>query len=774
MSTTEQASVVIEQSQVASGRSIGRGSIRHSTVHTNSNSNKNARQLKTTGFVFKGRNANDNGGQTSPIPFVIPSYASGIIFRNTDDDKSPPVQIQPAIDVATKTIGPVIESDNGHDSDSALASGRARPTKNLNSFEQRAPSSQRPSTVTQTSNAQNEVQNNSPIHTVSTTLQAPFAPSQTNSIDKTTSEPRYSDINKRIEILGLQTPGYAIRNDGTIDSEALPPNFIITSNTNSVNPLDVTTTSTTTPRVTRTTQHQHLVPTAFVPSNDNPFLVRKSKQNLNATPAPFTSFQLTTQANAFKGFTTIATTKAQTTKAAQFSIANSRNAHAIGNGFASQASSSNPSPFSKIGNNPNASNRANVQFGNQPISRQSKSYIDQSLNAQHQSQRQNAQQTQFAANLDNRARLSSHGNAETTTAHASAATARAKSLSAVPTAKAPAGFSLGSGFTKTTTKPTLRPTNVVPTTFSTIFPSKYTFSTIPTTVTPLALTAAEPSIELLPPINSNTEAKSAFAAINEAGALVRSKSPAFLTSVSANRNQQPQQQQQHQRNNNIKSVNSFAPKTNAFPIITTTKIPITTRPVFSTTPFKLITTTRQPTTTAAATTTIAFAPNTNVQEPFDELLPPIPSDLSSANLPSNDLSPPSGSNAQTHTQSPIARAGDASVAAAAPAIQTSTAGTRSNQPTSEHQSDLDLNPFLPPVDAVSNPPPISNAQSNSENTNEYTTITLEQNPFLPQLDLNPFLPPFIFSPSENDPGFGFGAGTLPSHEDDDTPESSNI
>lgn len=775
--TTEQASVVIEQSQVASGRSIGRGSIRHRTINNN-HPHKSERQLKTTGFAFKGRQLNDNGGQTSPIPFVIPSYASGIIFRNTDNDNSPPVQIQPAIDVATKTIGPEIETDED-------VSARARPTTNVNSFKN-------PSTVTQTSVAHNEIQNNPPIRTVSTTLSTPLVPSQINTnptIVKTTNEPRYSDINKRLEILGLQTPGYAVRNDGTIDSDALPPHLISNSNTNfasnNLSPLDFdATASTTTPRITRTTQHQPTLPTPFIPSHDNPFLLRKSKQNLNATPSPFTSHQsTTTQANTFKAFTTFATT----TKSAQFAAVNSRNAHAIGNGFVSQASPTNPSPFSKNGNNPNAPNRANAangQFGNQPNSRQSKNYNDLSFNTQQQSHHHNSQFSSHNSNLDNRARLSSFGIAETTTVAVpinplATTTKRAQSFGAIQTAKAPAGFSIGSGFAKTTIKTTQRarivPTTNAPTTFSTLFPSKYTFSTIRTTVGPLALSQNEPSIELLPPLNSgvsNPDAKSAFAAINEAGALVRSKSPAFLSSATANRNQQPQQQ--HQRNNNnlkpINNGNSVASKTNnGLPITITTKSPIQYRPVITTTPFKLPpTTTRAPTTTAAVTTTAAqhAQPNANAQEPYIDLLPPIQSDSSAVHLPDNDLLPPIGA----LVQSP--NAGDASVAAAAIVhATTSTAGTRSNnQPTSE--SDLDLNPFLPPVDTITNPSSASYTQSNSENNNEYTEITLQENPFLPMLNLDPFLPPFIFTPSENDAGFGFGAGTPPSS--DDTPESSNI
>lgn len=874
MSTTEQASVVVEQSEVASGRSIRGGSFRQ--TNDNNNFNPNERPLRTTGFAFKARNSfggqtNGVDGQTSPIPFIIPSYASGIIFRNSDNDKSPQVEIQPAIDVASKTIGPEEESaaaaSNGRrDFDSTTTSTfkRITPTTNVNlvnSFERKtfAPPLQttsffKTSTVTQASIAQNEIQNISPIQTVSTTL-SPFAPSQINTmptIDKTTSEPRFSDITKRIEILGLQAPGYAIRNDGTIDSEAIPPNFVINTNTNfasnNLNPLDfdasaaaasATTqmTHTTTPRVTRTTQHQHFLPTQFIPSNDNPFLPhRKSKQNLNATPAPFNSFKSSTKTNTFKGFTTFATN----TQSAQFSTVNNNNRnnqHAIGNGFASFApqTSTNPSPFSKNGINQNSPNQANGQFGNQLNSRQSKNYNELSFNAQQQAQRKN--QPQIVLNLDNRARLPPFGIAETTTtfpassSFGASTTKRVQSFanSAIPTAKAPAGFSFAAFAKTSTTKPTPRtrivPTTNVPTTFSTIFPSKYTFITIPTTVSPfvaqsnesLSLDTAEPSIELLPPVSSNTaDAKSAFAPINEAGALIRSKSPAFSAGAT-NRNQQ-----QQQPSNGIKpfNANNSPPKVNngftAFPITTTrtttkkatvtTKSPIRYRPAFTTTTFKFTTTTRTPTATAAETAinTTPFAPNAKAQAPYTDLLPPIELDSqtkessfipstnafeqSSISLPNNDLLPPLSFDAQTQNlQSSNApstnsilrtsNADDASVAAAGVVrATTTTTGTKAEQQqNSDQDTELDLNPFLPPVDSISKSPTATNAESNSEKNNEYTTITLEQNPFLPQLDLNPFLPPFIFSPSENDQGFGFGAGTPPKPADsDETPAPSNI
>lgn len=831
MSTTEQASVIIEQSEVASARSTGhRGTIRHKTAN-NHNNNHNDRQLKTTGFAFKsGKSLGE--GKTSPIPFVIPSYASGIIFRNTDNDESPRVQIQPAIDVASKTIveSDSEESDNGHGTDSAASkSARARPDKSgsnaSNSFERKIPlqttSLKTPTTVTQATITQSEIQNNSPIQTVSTTL-SPLALSQINTMPtidyQTTSEPRYSDINKRIEILGLQAPGYAVRSDGTINSEALPPNFFLNGNTNfgsnNLNPLDIDTaqtttthtTHTTTPRITRTTQHQHILPTAFIPSNDNPFLLRKSKQNLNASPAPFTTFPSTTQSKAFATFPTA-------TQSARFATVNNqnnqRNQHVIAKGFTLQTTSTNPSPFSKIGRtNPNASNG---QFVNQPNSRQSKSYNALSLNTQNQPQLTNSP---FGLNLNNHARLPSF--AETTTTFPLSTTKRVQSFGAIPTAKAPAGFSFGSGFGKTTitTKPTQRarlvPTTNVPSTFSTIFPSKYTFSTVPTTVTRSAQpnNAAEPSIELLPPIASNVDAKSAFAPINEAGALIRTKSPAFLSSGTVNQNHQPQPQHQQQQQPNIIKpfyANNFnnnlpAKINNGLSIKTTTKRPIQYRPVFSTTTFKPTTTTPIPTTaTAAAVTTTksSFAPfvhqnqpNANAQEPYIDLLPPLESDPSSnafeisssaANLPGNDLLAPLALNVPTQNSKSSSNADDSSVAAAA-FVHQAASGTKSNQQqSSQLQSEIDLNPFLPPIDTITNQPTVSNVQSYSENSNEYTTITLEQNPFLPQLDLNPFLPPFIFSPSENDPGFGFGAGNPPSKDDDDTssasdetPESSNI
>lgn len=862
VSTTEHASIVVEQSEVASGRSIRGGSFRQ----LNHNDNPNERPLRTTGFAFKGRNAFGDDGQTSPIPFLIPSYASGIIFRNSDNDRTPQVEIQPSIHVASKTIGPEEESTatdtfkaTTTTTTTANTFRRTRPTPNVNavnSFERRTftpfqTTTFRTTTVAQPSIVQNEVPSISPIQPVLTTLSPPLAPSQIHArptVNKPTNQPRFSDITKRIDVLGLQAPGYAVRSDGTIDSDALPPNFVINSNTNfasnNLNPFDIdaaaaasTTTQmthTTTPRVTRktTTKFQHFLPTAFIPSNDNPFLPhQKSKQqNLNATPAPFTAFQSTsTKANTLKGFTTFATT-----------VSNNRNQQAIGNGFTTSfapQTSANSSPFNRNGidqNSPKAP-AANGQFGNQLNSRQSKSNNELSFNAQQQAQRKNSQ---IVLNLDNRARLPSFGVAETTTfpsfasSSSSFTTKRVQSFAnnPIPTAKAPAGFSFAA-FAKTTPKPRTRiaPTTNFPTTFSTIFPSKYTFVTIPTTVPPQPAqtnelpsvnAAAAPSVELLPPITSNSaDAKSAFAPINEAGALIRTKSPAFSTGAT-NRNQ-PQQQP----NNKIKPFNTnnnSAQKVNngftAFPItttrrptiVTTTKSPIRHRPTISTTPFRFTTTTPTPTitiTTAAAapplTTPSSFAsfahhqnqPNAKAQQPFTDLLPPIESDSQSKessfvpstnvfeqspsiaiSLPDNDLLPPplsAASDAQTQNANANVNAASATAAAAA-------AGTKTKVDHQHQQQNpgLELNPFLPPVDAVSKSPAVStntNTESNFDknNNHEFETITLEQNPFLPQLDLNPFLPPFVFTASENDPGFGFGAGTPPPKDDDDNDDDTN-
>lgn len=778
VSSTEEASasVIVEQSEVASGRSISSGSF--------ANINQNDKPLKTTGFGgFKEKNSFNGqvNGKTSssPIPFVIPSYASGIIFRDSDNDRSPQVEIQPAINVLSKTIGPEEASKfPGPDYTTVSTYNQITPGANFNSFQQKPFASLQ----TTPSTAPAEEQNIAPFQPVATTS----APSQFNT-KQTANEPRFSDINKRIDILGLQSPGYAIRSDGSIDSDAIPPNFIGVTNfaSNPLNSLNFEA-PTTTQRISRTTQNHfgnprftqaplsNAVP-RFIPSADNPFLPRQS--NLFAstdkstiagtTQPPYTMFQPSTQ-TAFKGFTSFANgtpvksgLQAGQNVPAFNGFNNFNNRNSVGAFAPLNNNIANPSAFSTSA--PKFMfNHGNNNLSNQLLSRQSNNEL--SNNVQQQAQ----QKTPFVINLDSGARLPTFGGTEipTKSPQTDVTTKFASSFittppTTVPTYRAPAGFSF-SAFSPTTATQTT--TTTPRSTFSTLFPSRL-FSTTPPTIAPsvqgnaLTLNSNQPSLELLPPVDSNAPPKSAFAAINEPGSQTKLNAPAVN-----NRNQQTF--------GAAKSPNmvNTTPKSSTFSAVPVTRGPVKFTTSVNQFPSKFSTIFPTPTTKAATTIppSVQFnKPTSNALQPSLDLLPPSDANTQtradiapsndvmenkasstspSVDLPYNELLPPS------NTQKPNSQLANTNTVTTTtfkpfsikaftttnlPPITTTNVPATTITERSPIKPELELNPFLPPIGSAS--------ISTGTEQNNYTTITLEQNPFLPRLDLNPFLPPFEFS-----------------------------
>ncbi|XP_055314608.1 mucin-2 [Sitodiplosis mosellana] len=241
------------------GRSINSGAF----VQTNFEQNEKNHQkplITTTGFTFNSKNSvttQANFETTKPnfettIPFVIPSYASGIL------EKIPTVP-SPKLTTPSELLQPPIEQANGAVTQpSGWAVFRGIPTTALNSFDAEtttlSPVTQQrfgASPVTPRSNfnanargtttnqpkrsvftqiatiAQAPIQFGTkvttPVQTSTTTLKSTTA--FISNFEKVTTVPAFGFDSARDEVLGNQKPGYAIKADGSIDSQALPPEF---------------------------------------------------------------------------------------------------------------------------------------------------------------------------------------------------------------------------------------------------------------------------------------------------------------------------------------------------------------------------------------------------------------------------------------------------------------------------------------------------------------------------------------------------------------------
>lgn len=334
---------------MATGRSIDSGTF----VQDFSRSDKIPEK---SSFKSKDKQTSDtpaNFETTKPIIFKIPSYASGILNIKTTAT-SPEIVSTPS-EVLLPPIGlnEVVTNQPGSVSNGILTTtlnSIEAETKTLLSVTQRPNFNTQfgPTTIQTQPNlfARNQntpfSQNNQqtafqfgftptaqvPISTT-TKKTSHFVTESTNSIENSTLAPAFGvGFAKSLldEILGNQNPGYAVRSDGSIDSEALPPQFhnqFITPKFATIQPITTQKlfepTTTVSPKTTTTvsTNFTHnlflqqatpseqsisitdLTSKAFTPSKTNPFLPTTTKSYPTTTDS---QFETTTQAQFTESF----------------------------------------------------------------------------------------------------------------------------------------------------------------------------------------------------------------------------------------------------------------------------------------------------------------------------------------------------------------------------------------------------------------------------------------------------------------------------------------
>lgn len=230
-------------SDVANGRSISSGSI----IQTNSAPNDKAQEKPIASIKFGIKDVNSlNEVNTKPISFVIPSYASGIISENITTHREaviPSLDLLPPI--ANNSINASVVNTITRILEQELLPPLFDKAPGSNGFEASQETTALPTTESsETSTPQQttlligtqKYTSTTPFQLKSTTTALPtIKPTEqqittkstlpttkpVHTFEKTTSLPPLFN-QQRNQILGFQLPGFAIRPDGSIDSNATP------------------------------------------------------------------------------------------------------------------------------------------------------------------------------------------------------------------------------------------------------------------------------------------------------------------------------------------------------------------------------------------------------------------------------------------------------------------------------------------------------------------------------------------------------------------------